>query len=100
MRKEGTHRRLPALLLALSMLLSCAPAALAAETAAWVHTGYRKVLSGLPFQCLPGHIYGRGQYAALQRQLPGSLIVGVDYDASLRDATVDTRVRMLLDTEL
>ena len=34
MRKEGTHRRLPALLLALSMLLSCAPAALAAETAA------------------------------------------------------------------
>ncbi len=34
MRKEGTHRRLPALLLALSMLLNCAPAALAAETAA------------------------------------------------------------------
>ena len=31
MRKEGTHRRLPALLLALSMLLSCAPAALAAD---------------------------------------------------------------------
>jgi predicted nucleotide-binding protein (sugar kinase/HSP70/actin superfamily) len=73
---------------------------LAAESAAWVRAGYRKVLSGLPFQCLPGHIYGRGQYAALQRQLPGSLIVGVDYDASLRDATVDTRVRMLLDTEL
>lgn len=34
MRTEGTHRRLLALLLALSMLLSCAPAALAAETAA------------------------------------------------------------------
>ena len=73
---------------------------LAAETAAWVHAGYRKVLSGLPFQCLPGHIYGRGQYAALQRKLPGSLIVGLDYDAALRDATVETRVRMLLDTEL
>lgn len=73
---------------------------LAAETAAWVRAGYRKVLSGLPFQCLPGHIYGRGQYAALQRKLPGSLIVGVDYDASLRDAAVETRVRMLLDTEL
>ncbi len=73
---------------------------LAAEAAAWVRTGYPKVLSGLPFQCLPGHIYGRGQYAALQRQLPGSLIVGVDYDASLRDGTVENRIRMLLDTEL
>lgn len=73
---------------------------LAAETAAWVRAGYRKVLSGLPFQCLPGHIYGRGQYAALQRKLPGSLIVGLDYDASLRDGTVESRVRMLLDTEL
>lgn len=73
---------------------------LAAEAAAWVQAGYCKILSGLPFQCLPGHIYGRGQYAALQRQLPGSLIVGLDYDASLRDGTVETRVRMLLDTEL
>ena len=73
---------------------------LAAEGAAWVRAGYRKVLSGLPFQCLPGHIYGRGQYAALQRQLPGSLIAGVDYDASLRDGTVENRVRMLVDTEL
>lgn len=73
---------------------------LAAESAAWVRAGYRKVLSGLPFQCLPGHIYGRGQYAALQRKLPGSLIVGVDYDASLRDATVETRVRMLIDSTI
>ncbi len=73
---------------------------LAAESAAWVQAGYRKVLSGLPFQCLPGHIYGRGQYAALQRKLPGSLIVGVDFDASLRDGTVENRVRMLVDTEL
>lgn len=73
---------------------------LAAETAGWVQAGYRKVLSGLPFQCLPGHIYGRGRYAALQRALPGSLIVGVDYDAGLRDVTVESRVRMLLDTPL
>ena len=67
---------------------------------AWASLGYRKILCVQPFACLPGHIFGKGQYAALQRQLPGSLIVGVDYDASLRDATVDTRVRMLLDTEL
>ena len=67
------------------------------EIAAWVQSGYSKVLAALPFACLPGHIYGRGQYAALQRKLPGSMIVGVDYDASIRDGTVETRVRMLLD---
>ena len=73
---------------------------LSAEIAAWVHTGYPKVLAALPFACLPGHIYGRGQYAALQRKFPGSMIVGVDYDASIRDGTVQTRVRMLLDEPL
>ena len=73
---------------------------LAGEAAGWVRAGYRKVLATLPFGCLPGHIYGRGQYAALQRRLPGSLIVGVDYDASLREGTVESRIRMLLDTEL
>jgi len=72
----------------------------AAEIAAWVQAGYPKVLAALPFACLPGHIYGRGQYAALQRKLPGSMIVGVDYDASIRDGTVLTRVKMLLDTEI
>jgi len=73
---------------------------LAAEISAWVQTGYPKILAALPFACLPGHIYGRGQYAALQRKLPGSLIVGVDYDASIRDGTVQSRIRMLLDEEL
>lgn len=73
---------------------------LAAETAAWVRAGYRKVLGALPFGCMPGHIYGRGQFALLQRRLPGSRIVGVDYDASLRDGTVQTRIQMLLDERL
>lgn len=71
---------------------------LAAETAAWVRAGYQKVLGTMPFGCLPGHVYARGQFARLQRSLPGSLIVGVDYDAALRDGTVESRVRMLLDT--
>lgn len=72
---------------------------LSAEAAAWVRAGYRKILSGLPFGCLPGHIYARGQYAALQRKLPGSMIVGVDYDASTREGTVQNRIQMLLDME-
>lgn len=71
---------------------------LTAETAAWVRAGYRKVLGAVPFGCLPGHVYARGQFAQLQRSLPGSLIVGVDYDAALRSSTVESRVRMLLDT--
>lgn len=73
---------------------------LSAEAAAWVQAGYRKVLSGLPFGCLPGHVYGRGVYGQLQRMLPGSLIVGVDYDASIREGTVWNRIRMLLDSEI
>lgn len=71
---------------------------LTAETAAWVQAGYRKVLGVMPFGCLPGHVYARGQFALLQRSLPGSLIVGVDYDAATREGTVQSRVRMLLDT--
>ena len=73
---------------------------LSAEAAAWVAEGHRKVLAAMPFGCLPGHIYARGVYARLQRQLPGGLIVGVDYDASSREGTVQNRIRMLLDTPL
>ncbi len=73
---------------------------LSAEAAAWVREGHRKVLAAMPFGCLPGHIYARGIYARLQRELPGGLVVGVDYDASTREGTVQNRIRMLLDTEL
>ena len=72
---------------------------LSAEAAAWVREGHRKVLAAMPFGCLPGHIYARGVYARLQRSLPEGLILGVDYDASMREGTVENRLRMLLDTE-
>ena len=49
---------------------------------------------------LPGHIFGKGQYAALQRKLPGARLVSVDYDASTGEGTVLSRIRMLLDEEL
>lgn len=73
---------------------------LSAEAAAWVRAGYRKVLGAMPFGCMPGHIYARGVYARLQRALPGGLVAGVDYDASTREGTVESRIRMLLDTEI
>ena len=71
-----------------------------AEAAAWAGLGYRKILCVQPFGCLPGHIFGKGQYAALQRKLPDTLLVSVDYDASTGEGTVQSRIRMLLDTEL
>lgn len=73
---------------------------IAAEAAAWARLGYRKILCVQPFACLPGHILGKGQYAALQRRLPGARLVSVDYDASTGPGTVESRVRMLLDEAL
>lgn len=62
--------------------------------------GPPEVLAAMPFGCLPGHIYARGIYARLQRELWPGLIVGVDYDASIREGTVQNRIRMPLDTEI
>ena len=73
---------------------------IAAEAAGWARLGYRKILCVQPFACLPGHIFGKGQYAALQRKLPQVRLVSVDYDASTGEGTVESRIRMLLDEEL
>ena len=73
---------------------------IAAEAAGWAGQGCRKILCVQPFACLPGHIFGKGQYAALQRKLPGARLVSVDYDASTGEGTVLSRIRMLLDEEL
>ncbi len=73
---------------------------IAAEAAGWAALGYRKILCVQPFACLPGHIFGKGQYAALQRKLPQARLVSVDYDASTGEGTVQSRIRMLLDEEL
>jgi len=73
---------------------------IAAEAAAWARVGYRKILCIQPFACLPGHIFGKGQYAQLQRKLPHVRLVSVDYDASTGEGTVQSRIRMLLDEEL
>ncbi len=104
LRAEGfttlpPYRELKALAIPSGCALGCGWL-LSAEAAGWVKAGYRKVLSAMPFGCLPGHIYARGVYARLQRELPEGLIVGMDYDASTREGTVQNRIRLLLDTEL
>lgn len=73
---------------------------IAAEAAGWARQGCRKILCVQPFACLPGHIFGKGQYTALQRKLPGVRLVSVDYDASTGEGTVQSRVRMLLDESM
>ena len=73
---------------------------IAAEAVAWASLGYRKILCVQPFACLPGHVLGKGQYAALQRKLPGVRLVSVDYDASTGEGTVQSRIRMLLDESM
>lgn len=73
---------------------------ISAEAAGWAGQGCRKILCVQPFACLPGHIFGKGQYAALQRKLPQTRLVSVDYDASTGEGTVLSRVRMLLDEAL
>ena len=70
------------------------------EAVGWARLGYRKILCVQPFACLPGHIFGKGQYAALQRKLPDTRLVSVDYDASTGEGTVLSRIRMLLDEKL
>ena len=73
---------------------------LTGEAAAWANMGIRKILCVQPFACLPGHIFGKGQYPQLQRKLPHVRLVSVDYDASTGEGTVQSRIRMLLDEEL
>jgi predicted nucleotide-binding protein (sugar kinase/HSP70/actin superfamily) len=73
---------------------------ISAEAVGWVKLGYRKILCIQPFACLPGHIFGKGQYAQLQRKLPDARLVSVDYDASTGEGTVQSRIRMLLDEQL
>ena len=73
---------------------------IAAEAVGWAGVGCRKILCVQPFACLPGHVFGKGQYPSLQRALPHVRLVSVDYDASTGEGTVLSRIRMLLDDDL
>ena len=73
---------------------------IAAEAVGWADAGCRKILCVQPFACLPGHVFGKGQYPSLQRALPHVRLVSVDYDASTGEGTVLSRIRMLLDDDL
>lgn len=68
-----------------------------AELAAHLRSGCSRVLAMQPFGCLPNHVCGRGQYAALARRFPQGKVVSVDLDSSGSPAQVYNRVKMLLE---
>ena len=68
-----------------------------AEAAAWLRAGCSRVLAMQPFGCLPNHVCGRGQYAALVRRVGAGKLVSVDVDASLPRLGVYHRVKLLLE---
>lgn len=70
-----------------------------AECAAHIHAGCHRVLAMQPFGCLPNHVCGQGQYAALLRRLGRGKVVSVDLDASLPRLLVYNRVKLLLEGE-
>lgn len=67
-----------------------------AELAAYLGREMR-VLAMQPFGCLPSHVCGRGQYAAIARRVGKGKMVSVDVDASLTPLTVQSRVMLLLE---
>ena len=67
------------------------------EAAAWLRAGCSRVLAMQPFGCLPNHVCGRGQYAALVRRVGAGKLVSVDVDASLPRLGVYHRVKLLLE---
>ena len=70
-----------------------------AEIVNHLHAGCRKVLAIQPFGCLPGHVCGRGQYAALMRRLGKGRLVTADTDASGARALFYDRVKLLTDID-
>lgn len=70
-----------------------------AESVGYLRHGCKKVLAIQPFGCMPNHISGRGQYAAIQRKCGGQ-IVSIDVDASGTRVNAYNRARMLIDASL
>lgn len=66
------------------------------EASAYLRHGIPKVLAVQPFGCMPSHVFGRGQYAAIARRIGGQ-IVSVDYDTGASAINIHNRVQMLID---
>ena len=70
---------------------------LTSEMLELIHSGVNNIVCTQPFGCLPNHVCGRGQYAALVRRVGAGKLVSVDVDASLPRLGVYHRVKLLLE---
>lgn len=59
--------------------------------------GIRKIACVQPFGCMPNHVFGKGIYSSLQRQLDGIMISSFDYDSGSAGVNANNRIRMLID---
>lgn len=67
------------------------------EIVGHIQSGCSRILAAQPFGCLPSHVCGRGQYAALARKFPQARLVSVDLDASGTPSQVYNRVKLLIE---
>ena len=63
---------------------------------AFDEAGIRTVICVLPFGCMSGHVFARGQLRTLQKELPNLEVTMLDYDPSASDINLVNRVELIV----
>jgi len=58
--------------------------------------GIKTVICVLPFGCMSGHVFARGQLRTLQKELPNLEVTILDYDPSASDINLVNRVELIV----
>lgn len=64
----------------------------------FAEAGIRTVICILPFGCMSGHAYARGQLRTLQQRFPQVEITMLDYDPSASDVNLVNRTELVMQT--
>ena len=64
----------------------------------FTEAGIRTVICILPFGCMSGHAYARGQLRTLQQRFPRVEITVLDYDPSASDINLINRTELVMQT--
>lgn len=64
----------------------------------FAEAGIRTVICILPFGCMSGHAYARGQLRTLQQRFPQVEITVLDYDPSASDINLVNRTELVMQT--
>lgn len=60
--------------------------------------GVTSVICILPFGCLGGHVYARGQLRKMQERFPGIELTILDYDPSASEVNLENRTELVVQT--